>query len=623
MASAETHPSACSATPNGEKFQPFDSNTAPQIETGLPPELWTLINSVPATFPPQYFLEVSRNLLENPNLTASYLSRAELSYSSFTDASYNPAAQHPHDLARIIKHLKPDHQPLLVPGGFPGYALEWTVVRKLIPRNPKLDAPLLQTCHLFISHEPINITNPESGTTETVKAERYLVVYIPHASTPEEIPFYHPTVRQLAILYTWLPSSPTSVPSPGTLSLFYTLFHSHSLTTRLSRTALKMLEIIHKHSRGRMAGYQKRVQHDVIISQKRFQDRYVELKGKYAKELMEGWVEQTPAEKHVFEDLGIAAFLIEVWGDMYGADGEEEGSRKRDRNDEGDEESEKQRQDARRLRAPRNFPGFVDIGCGNGLLVSILNREGWRGWGFDARRRKTWDTFDVETQAKLKEMLLVPEALRTSSTRNDTDGNEPSAPTGTTSPNSAVTSHNGIFPPGTFIISNHADELTLWTPLIAHLSSSPFLAIPCCSHDFGGTRFRARFKTTATSSSSTPSAAPSDPTATKDTQKKLHPGKQPSAYASLCSYLAYIASEVGYVPEKEFLRIPSTRNVAILGRKRVQWRKEEEDTGLEEKLEFLRGLVEQEMPDCSIEQVWAQWVRRGGGLVKEKKGGGH
>ncbi|KAF2263452.1 DUF1613-domain-containing protein [Lojkania enalia] len=540
---------------SGDIFQPTSPEDSRPFDSGLPSELWILVLSSPARFPPQFFLDVSRNLLENPNLTASHLSRAELSYSSFADATFNPSAQHPHELARIIKHLKPDHQPLLIPGGFPGYALEWTVVRKLIPRNPKLDKPLLQTCHLFTSTKDIPFTDSQ-GNTREVQAERYLIIYLPHVSSPEEVPFYHPKVQALAILYTYIPTG-TNSSAPGTLFLYYKLFSDVPLDNRLNRTALCMLEITHKHSRGRQAGYVKRVHHDVVIPQKAFQNTYAYLKGKYAQGLIEGWVEQTPPEKHVFEDLGIAAFCMELWKEMY--------SDKRD----------------------KNFPGFVDIGCGNGLLVWILNQEGWRGWGFDARRRKTWDAFGEAYNEKLKAMLLVPEILTTSSpsVHNDT----------------ATPIHNGIFPERTFLIANHADELTIWTPLFAHLSSSPFIAIPCCSHNFNGARFRAPSKT-----------PPKE-------NKGAKSGKQPSAYASFCSYVGSLTSTMRYVEEKEYLRIPSTRNVAIIGRNRVV---DEEEMPLEGKLEFVRRVVEKEMGDVSIEGVGREWVDRGAGLVKGK-GCGH
>jgi tRNASer (uridine44-2'-O)-methyltransferase len=580
----------------GEKFEPLDVKGGGMIDSGLPPELWTIVQSAHANFTPQYFLEVSRNLLENPNLTASHLSRAEISYSSFTDASFNPSAQHPHDLAKIIKHLKPSHQPLLVPGGVPRYHLEWTVVRKLIPRNPKLDEPLLQTCHLYTSTSPVYTTD-QHGSSNTLPAERYLVIYIPHVTSPDDIPFYHPKVRSLAILYAYQPS----VSPAGTLSIYYNLFPEKPLDNRLERTALKMLEIIHKHSKGRMAGYQKRVHHDVIIAQKPFQDTYTYLKGKYCKQLIENWVEQTPAEKHVFEDLGIAAFLIELWTDMYGDKGAGSPEPASELHIEvlsiDAEQNKDQQEKKRREEAQQAFPGFVDIGCGNGLLVWILNQEGWKGWGFDARRRKTWSTFAPEIQENLKEMLLIPEVLVGCESEGENDAAA-----------SDVPAHNGMFPRGTFIVSNHADELTVWTPILAFLNESPFIAIPCCSHNFGGTRFRAPFKAEHSFSNSSSS------TSNKN-------GKQPSAYASLCSYLAYITDAAGYKAEKEHLRIPTTRNIGIIGRKRKEGAQGEMIESLEDKMKLVRAIVEKEMPDCDIEQVRLQWLKRGSGLVKEK--GGH
>ncbi|KAJ4364218.1 tRNA(Ser) Um(44) 2'-O-methyltransferase [Ascochyta clinopodiicola] len=569
---------AQASQPVPEKFTPYDPASAPTFHSGLPPEIWSIVQSAPANFTPQYFLDVSRNLLENPNLTASHLARAELSYTSFNDATFNPSATTSLDLADIIKHLRAEHRPRLVEGGVDGYELTWTVVRKMIPRNPKLDDTMVQTCHLFTSTTPITIRNAASGEEESVEAERYLVVYIPHVDNPDSIPYYHPKVRRLAIVYTYLPSlaeaSSSAISSPGHLGIYFDLFPTHPLDNRLSRTALKLLEIIHKHARGRQAGYKKRVHHDQIIPQKTFQDTYAYLKGKYAKGLIEAWVEQTPPSKHVFEDLGIGAFLMELWVDMYG-----------------DEELVGEQ---RREAAQKKFPGFVDIGCGNGLLVYILNEEGWRGWGFDARRRKTWDTFPDVYAQRLKEMLLIPAVLNTHQVSSGEEKTETSSPA----------SHDGVFPAGTFIVSNHADELTPWTPLLASLSSSPFIAIPCCSHDFGGTRFRA------------PAVKKYVP---DDGQPKGNKGAQPSAYASLCSWTSALTESMGFVVEKEHLRIPSTRNIAVVGRR---FKDGGAGKGLEERLQYARLVVEKEMGgEVDIEQVRMQWVARGSGLMKPGKGG--
>ncbi|KNG50277.1 glucosamine 6-phosphate n-acetyltransferase [Stemphylium lycopersici] len=650
-------------TPIGEKFTPYnltDAATPKLPYSGLSPSLWTLVQCAPANFTPPHFLSVCRNLLENPNLTASHLARAELSYASFTDATFNSEAETAEALAGMIKHLRAECRPRMMAelgggeeegggGMLKGYKLEYTVVRKLVPRNPKLDDSLMQTCHLFVSEENVGFTDvngqlanqPQDHQEENeggVKVERYLVIYIPHVSHPDEIPFYHPKVRALAILYTYFPSGPsgspnspssssssssttttTSIPATGLLSIHYTLFPTHPLDNRLSRTALKLAEIIHKHARGRQAGYKKRVHHDQIIPQKRFQDTYAHLKGKYAKDLIEGWVEQTPPEKHVFEDLGIAAFLEELWVDMYGGGNGEEKA--------GESEEGKGDAEQKRKRAQGNFPGFVDIGCGNGLLVSILNAQGWSGWGFDARRRKTWDTLflpphpalttaTTTTRAEnLKAMLLDPCIIQPtpssfSSTSDNDSASTAAPPPSSTSTSTSLTSqtphHNGIFPAHTFIISNHADELTPWTPLLAHLNASPFIAIPCCSHDFGGTRFRAPAHT---------KHVVSDP-ATEASKKK---NKQPSAYASLCSWVCHLTEMIGYRVEKEHLRIPSTRNVAVVGRTMVG--DDQKHGDIEKRLEFLRDLVENEMGGLSVEQVWAMWMKSGDGLLKPGKGG--
>ncbi|KAF2404188.1 DUF1613-domain-containing protein [Trichodelitschia bisporula] len=487
----------------------------------IPGETWLSILRTPAPYELEFFSKVMLNLIRNPNITSSYLFRAEIYYDSDNDASLPSADGTEAD--SFTRHMKPELRPL--PASVPGYERTRTFVRRLVPRNPALDASLVQTCHLF-------------SRTTAGGEEESVVLYIPHVTSPDDMPYYHPTVRALAFQHISPASGPpsnSSNPNAGSLSIHYALFPTTPLTPRLTRTALALAQIITKHSLGQKAGYTKRVHHDLLVPQKAVQDTYTRLKGTYARRLIEGWVETTDPSKHVFEDLGIAAFLVEVWGGVYAAPRRPGGEGDEGRGKEGGGEE----------RPP--FPGFVDIGCGNGLLVHILRSEGWEGWGFDARARKTWSALPPSTSAHLKELLLVPR------------GGTPW--------------HNGLFPPHTFLIANHADELTPWTPLLASLSASAFVAIPCCSHDLAGAR--TRFSTTSPTAS-TPSPSIADPLHSATSPSADGPGpkagslarksKPPSAYAALTAYVASLSAELGFRVEKEMLRIPSTRNACVVGR---------------------------------------------------------
>lgn len=538
----------------------------------------------PCAFEPEYYQRVMLNLIRHPEISSTYLFRAEIFYDSFTD---------PED--KFVKHIKPEYRPLSCP--VPGYQLQQTIVRRMIPRNPQRDDPLVQTCHIY--------TTKDDPT-------KNLVIYLPHAPSPSAIPFYHPTLSAVAFLHTWQPSS-----SLGTLSIHYRLFSTHPLDNRLSRTALSLLTLINKHSLGQKAGYTKRVHHDQIIPQARFQDTYTRLKTTYAKTLIDNWVEQTPPGKHVFEDLGIAAFLLELWADMY-SPAEPEGAAKL----EGEAKAETE-VEGEGARAKPPFPGYVDIGCGNGLLVHILHQEGYPGWGFDARARKSWSTYPPAVRACLKELVLVPESFAERAERAEQvpegaaeESTEGAAAEPKTETEESRT-HNGIFPPGTFIISNHADELTPWTPLLAFLSGSPFIAIPCCSHDLAGARFRAPVQKAQKKQQRGVGGQ------TGELGGKKGGAAQPSAYATLCEWVARLAGDVGFVAEREMLRIPSTRNAGVIGRRRV----EEEEKDLGERLEVVRRLLVEEMGGNAegvggLEAVGREWVERAGKLVKGQ-GGGH
>ncbi|KAK5998922.1 tRNA (uracil-O(2)-)-methyltransferase [Cladobotryum mycophilum] len=454
------------------KFEPQ------QLHPGSPPffqdvagSTWEPLYSHPCTFDSAVFVDKMINLIKNPNLNSSWLFRADILYDGLpqTDPATN-GTNHDSEARPITHNLH-------------GMTCYRALVRRLIPRNDKRDQPLDQTCSFYKSD---NAASEKQST---------LIIYTPHTSSAADLPFYHPKVQGIAHLHEWDGSA-----NRGTISIHFWAYPEHPLSdTRLQRTAYHLLEIINKHGHG--TDYVKRVHHDVVVPQQTVQDRYALLKNKYARQLVDGWAENTDPTKHVFEDLGIAAFLIELWADMY-------------------------------KDSTAEFPGFVDIGCGNGLLVYILTQEGYSGWGFDARRRKSWAQYQgpsicPPSGSSLEERLLLPAVIP--------KGDRQFQP---------CDIHDGTFPQGTFIISNHADELTPWTPILATISQCPFIMIPCCSHNLTGDRFRA--------------PPPRDKSKSK------------SAYASLVDWASQIAEDCGWEVETEMLRIPSTRNTCLLGRKRTK-----------------------------------------------------
>lgn len=76
------------------------------------------------------------------------------------------------------------------------------------------------------------------------------------------------------------------------------------------------------------------------------------------------WPETTDPLKFVYEDIAIAAYLLMFWGNK-----------------------------------PQKF---VDLGCGNGLLVHILNSEGHHGIGYDLKSRKIWKMYPCAKQLVVK-----------------------------------------------------------------------------------------------------------------------------------------------------------------------------------------------------------------------------
>ncbi|AAS54250.1 AGL241Wp [Eremothecium gossypii ATCC 10895] len=463
-------------------------------------------------FQREHFEQAMDNVIRHPNINSTVLLRADIVAEREYDCRTGEAVRDGNcgaaadvaegmlsvgleDVAARSVHTELD------------LAVKLEFVRRLVPRNPYKDALINQTCLVLNTREP---------------SETALVVYLPHFSEREDCPFYIPPVAAVGILL-----------HGGRLSVHYIPFAGEGAALadegqRAVRTARRLLQTAEKHSKGCMNGYTKRVEHDVVVDKVLFQERYIQLKKKYSQWLVDNWAESTDPRKHVFEDIAIAAFLIELWSKIYGQHAED------------------------KFR-------FCDMGCGNGVLCYILLMEGYAGEGIDARRRKSWGMFPENVRSCLKEQLVIPSLLlrphpeirKMASHMEHNGGFFPvhvsssqlmapativySAADLITSPQVNIAE----FPPNTFLIGNHSDELTCWIPLLGQ----PFMVIPCCSHNFHGARVRYR---------------PSRESATRLGN---------STYAGLVDYVEYLAKAVGWETEKEMLRIPSTRNAAIIGYK--------------------------------------------------------
>jgi len=149
---------------------------------------------------------------------------------------------------------------------------------------------------------------------------------------------------------------------------------------------------------------------------------------------------------------------------------------------------------------------FADLGCGNGLLTNILVSEGFKGFGIDLRKRKVWEQYDK----KVQDCLVEGEVKLDFPCQGYADIN--------------------------WIIGNHTDEITPWIPFITSKCSkgARFVTIPCCLWDLRG-----KF---------TFSAKPNE-----------------GRYKVYCDYVKQVSEGCGYLVKEEWLRIPSTRNLALVG----------------------------------------------------------
>jgi tRNASer (uridine44-2'-O)-methyltransferase len=224
-------------------------------------------------------------------------------------------------------------------------------------------------------------------------------------------------------------------------------------------------------------------------------------------------------------------------------------------------------------RWPRPPGGFVDLGCGNGLLTHILISEGYSGYGIDLRARTSWTHYPRSTQSRLLVHALDPitptRVLRAAQQRqyrrpvpnpqppnagDNIDEEATNSATDTESGQDSDPLPDVPLPTGCFLIGNHADELTPWIPPLAtRIPASGYLSIPCCAWSLDARFDRAR---------DVPLCAVDAETLNLGGGGE---GAAGSSYALYRVWLAALSVHCGWAVEVEMLRIPSTRNWAIVG----------------------------------------------------------
>ncbi|KAJ2971296.1 hypothetical protein NUW54_g12535 [Trametes sanguinea] len=274
---------------------------------GTPVQQWTPIIQCPADFPPEVFEIAISQLIHHPEYNSTLILRSETVSDSTTEIPTE---------APVVEGFRPVRN----------------IHRRLLPRRPGRDAGLEQHCTLY-AVEPGDDDRP------------VLLVLTPIVAPDSALPYYHPAVSHLAFRY--IPAEVPLlrievVPLPSTPT---------DLNSRLYRTCLALLDTLHRYGWGAVTNYKKRVHHDCIISREAYQDLYLVMRERH-KHLVNEWQEVTDPLKHVFEDIGIATFLMLLWKESYRP--ETEGAPH--------EESSQDLNTAPWRAWPRPPGGFLDLG---------------------------------------------------------------------------------------------------------------------------------------------------------------------------------------------------------------------------------------------------------------------
>ncbi|KAH7919189.1 hypothetical protein BV22DRAFT_1134026 [Leucogyrophana mollusca] len=177
----------------------------------------------PAEFPLELFETAISQLIHHPEYNSTLILRSE------TISTALPPVQSQH---------------------LPGLNPHSNVRRKLLPRRPRRDAALEQHCTLYAYDE-----GEFAGLPCTL-------VLTP--LTEEPLPYYYPAVSHLT--FRIIPSSPQHLsPTPLRIKVIPLSNTPTGPTSRLYRTALALLDTLHRYGWGALTNYQNRVKHDCLV----------------------------------------------------------------------------------------------------------------------------------------------------------------------------------------------------------------------------------------------------------------------------------------------------------------------------------------------------------------------
>ncbi|PIC41821.1 hypothetical protein B9Z55_009109 [Caenorhabditis nigoni] len=215
-----------------------------------------------------------------------------------------------------------------------------------------------------------------------------------------------------------------------------------------------------------------------LLDKESYISTYRHIREDLGRPLVEGWTENSKPQKVIFEDCGIASYIQELITSGI-------------------------------LPKPRKF---VDIGCGNGLLVHLLNKIEIPGYGVDVRSRKVWKT--TLSHVDLRESPVDPQIVVENRPHFDADVD--------------------------LLIGNHSDELTPWIPVMAAKLNCNFFLIPCCPYNFFGKYL--------------------------NNGSHFGPKRMTSQYESFFEWTVSVAERLGFDTKMDRLAIPSTKRLCIIGR---------------------------------------------------------